>query len=105
MTTTIPALDIRGTVELPTGRTTFQKTGRGFGNISNGGKFDRQQRRHVIPADPKTPAQITRRVKLAAATNAWHSLTTPEKKAARMRGAARSITGFNQFISEYMKAP
>jgi len=95
-------LDIRGTIGTATGKVVYQKTAAGMGNISNGGRWDRQKRAHVIPIDPQTPAQLARRARMRAANLAWQALPQQERENAEKRARARNITGYNQFISEYL---
>ena len=103
-------LDIRGTVtECPpitptTGeKVVYQKTGKGFGNISNGGRYDRQRRRYVIPADPRTAAQLARRAKFASAIATWQVMSEEQRDEWKAQAQKRKISSFNAFISAYMK--
>jgi hypothetical protein len=98
-----PALEIRGTVSTPTGKVVYQKVGRGFGNIANGRRYNWQQRRHVIPIDPKTTAQLAQRAKLRAANAAWHLLTPSEKSAFVTQAKQRGITTYNAYLSWHMQ--
>lgn len=100
----ITALDLRGTLKIGLQKRTFQKVRAGLGNISNGGRFDRQERAHVIPLDPNTALQQQNRARLAAATAAWHLLTTIQKDNYKKLAGKRQISGFNYFISGYIKA-
>lgn len=52
------------------------------------------------PSGTPRPAQVARRNAYAAASDAWNLLTTPEKAAWTLTGAALKITGFNAFISD-----
>jgi hypothetical protein len=61
-------------------------------------------RRHVIPFDPRSLKQQAQRQRLRAATLSWHTLSPGEKAAANERAKARQITGFNQWVSEYILA-
>lgn len=105
-----PAIDLHGTLTEPdpqnpaqSVKVVYQTTAPGAGNISNGGKFDRQRRAHVIPKDPKTPAQLQRRARMAAAVAAW-KLATPEDRSAYAEAARiRRITVCNAFISAFLR--
>lgn len=99
-------LDIRGTITLENppaggspGRYVFQRVGQGFGNLPGGDGYDMQIRRHVIPADPQTPAQLARRAAFAAAVASWHAATPEERETARQLAESRGITLFNAWLS------
>lgn len=103
-------LDIRGTVtECPPvtqatcEKVVYQKVRAGLGNISNGGRFDRQRRRYVIPADPHTPAQLARRAKFANAIATWKTMSDEQRKAWKPQAKSRNISSFNAFISAYLR--
>jgi hypothetical protein len=59
-------------------------------------------RRYVIPKNPNTPAQKSRRELFAEAVNKWQNL--PEHKKSRWNNDARNqaISGYNLFISVYL---
>lgn len=61
-----------------------------------------QRRRHVVPFNPKTPAQTTRRNKFADAVTAWQLLPLTEKVQYGRRASKQARTGYNLFISEYL---
>lgn len=102
------ALDVRGTLYLqdppdglPPGRYTFQKTAAGHGNIEGFAHADMQLRRHVVPADPKTSAQLARRTAFAAAVASWHAATQEQREAVRPLAERRQISLFNAWISTH----
>ncbi len=103
-------LDIRGTLQEPdpanpaqSVKVVYQKVAPGAGNISNGGAFDRQRRAHVVPTDPKTPAQVARRTKMAAAVEAWHNASPENRRAYAEAAKVRRISIFNAFISHFLR--
>lgn len=59
-------------------------------------------RAHVVPRDPKTPAQLDRRRRLRAAVDAWRALPDPEKETWRKRAARSERTGYHLFLTEFM---
>lgn len=63
----------------------------------------RKVRAHVIPADPKTPAQMQRRAHMRAGVLLWQAMPPSEKEAWRAEGKTRQITGFNAFTSWHLK--
>lgn len=98
------ALEYTGTVDTPTGKVTFQRVRAGFGNLRGFGAYNLQMRAHVIPADPKTPAQLQRRAIMALAVAAWKA-AAPEVKALFVPAAkARNITPYMAFVSQYLKS-
>ncbi|HOP63035.1 MAG TPA: hypothetical protein PK358_04605 [Spirochaetota bacterium] len=68
-------------------------------------------RAHVIPRNPDTAAQRKNRNSFAGAVKAWQLLPEDEKKewnskAAQLRRKGKTgKTGYNVFMSEYMKNP
>lgn len=104
------ALDIRGTVTecepMPSPvceKVVYQGTAPGAGNISHGGQFDRQRRAYVIPTDPRTPAQVTRRSYFADAVASWQSLSPDAKDAWKQAGKSRNLPGYSAFLSAYLR--
>lgn len=85
------------------GNRVIQRVRPGLGNISNGGKWDLQDRARVSPSTPPTPAQLAQRARMAAAVAAWHALTIEQKKTYNERASSRAVAGFNLFLSEYMR--
>lgn len=85
------------------GNRVIQRVRPGLGNISNGDKWDLQDRALVSPAVPPTPAQLARRAQFAAAVAAWQAMSLEQQKKYKERAHARAISGFNLFLSEYMK--
>ncbi|HEY1405300.1 MAG TPA: hypothetical protein VF857_01700 [Spirochaetota bacterium] len=60
-------------------------------------------RRYVVPANPDTPAQRSRRELFAAAVLSWQSLAPYKKAQWNYRAGTRVLSGYNMFISSRMK--
>lgn len=87
----------------PFGRYVYQRVKPGAGNVSGYPGLTLQLRAHVIPLDPKTPAQIARRDLMRSAVARWHTLTTQDKDPYKITAEKRQITVFNAFISDTLK--
>jgi hypothetical protein len=103
-------LDIRGTVTecppvapLTCEKVVYQAVRAGLGNISNGGRYDRQRRAWVKPYDPMTPAQLARRSKFAEAVATWQVMSAEQKKAWKTDAKNKSISTFSAYISAFMR--
>jgi len=59
-------------------------------------------RAHVVPRDPKTPAQLDRRSHFRAAVAAWRALPISEKEKWRKRASRTEHTGYHLFLTEFM---
>lgn len=81
----------------------YQRVGKFFGNIPTRRRYGLQLRRHVIPADPQTPAQLARRQLFADAILAWRALSPAEKKEWTVRGRGRALPGYQFFLSTVLK--
>lgn len=84
------------------GRYTYQRVAPGLGNVAANTERGLQLRRHVIPLDPKTPAQIARRALMRAAVTFWRSSTSLEKAKWERDAKNRSISIFNACVSDIM---
>lgn len=111
-TTKYPWLDARGSLNwtdyINTGevrRVVFQATGARGSNLTSPLGKPRQVRRHVIPKDPRTPAQIAQRNQLKQAMLAWQALTEPEKQTWRNKAKGQPLTGCMLFVSQYRQPP
>ena len=60
-------------------------------------------RKYRKPKDPRTKKQIRYRRKFKKALNEWKNLTKEEKEKYKQSAKDLSITGFNLFISKYLK--
>ncbi|HPS58893.1 MAG TPA: hypothetical protein PK514_12375 [Spirochaetota bacterium] len=66
--------------------------------------FDRQYARsRVTPRNPNTASQVFVRRTFGDAVRAWQALDDDRKRKFNKKGRMRSISGYNLFISEYMK--
>lgn len=81
----------------------IQRVPAGTGNVTSDPTGSLQIRRHVVGIDPNTPAQQANRAKVKAAVPMWHALTAEEKKAWRVKGEPRRISGFNAFLSAALR--
>lgn len=63
-------------------------------------KFARQK---PIPSDPKSPDQLTQRIRYQEAVAAWNALATEEKEA--WRGKCRGLTAYQCFIRSELRKP
>jgi len=104
------AFDIRGTLSITTSgvspvtsKVVFQKCHPDSATHFVGNHSPRMMRAHVIPFDPKSPAQMMQRNKMRLAVAAWHILPNEARYGWQEEGKMRSISGFNAFISDYMK--
>jgi hypothetical protein len=87
----------------PLRKWTYQRVGKGFGNIRKSGAQDLQLRRCVVPFDPMTPAQISRRIAFAAAIAQWQTLTVEQKQSMAARARAHGLPIYGFFLSETLK--
>jgi hypothetical protein len=104
------AISLHGTLSgvpfgtsLPDGKYVYQKVAPGLGNDPTDTTATQQIRRHVVPQDPQTPAQLVQRAKMLAAMNAWRALSPEAVADWRMRAKHRSTTGFHFFISQHLR--
>lgn len=88
----------------PCGRYVYQLTHPGGGNVPGDPTGRLQLRRWVIPADPRTPPQLARRVAFAAAVAAWQSMPQEAKDSWRTPGKARNLPAYHAFLSAYLAA-
>jgi len=58
---------------------------------------------YYFPSNPRTPSQQANRQKFANAVHAWQSLTEEQKKVYNERAKGKNLSGYNLFISEYMR--
>lgn len=104
--TSYHSLTLRGTITECTPadppactKVVYQKVAPGKGNLPGTGDYAYQRRRHVIPADPRTPAQVARRATFAAAVTEWQAMTDDQRRAWRAAAAGLAISGYNLYIS------
>lgn len=96
----VPQLD----PQAPPVRMVMQRTGAGFGNVEGIPGATLQLRAHVVPYDPKTPAQLARRALFADAQAAWYALDPAERATWTADAAPLSLTGRQLFTRSYMAA-
>jgi hypothetical protein len=61
-------------------------------------------RKHVIPVNPDTPEQRSNRNRFALAVKAWRETPADEKKKWNLKAKRKGKTGYNYFLSQYMKS-
>ena len=88
---------------LPHGKYVFQRVAPGKGNLPDRPALDLQLRRHVIPLDPMTPAQIARRDLFRAAVARWRSPIGDDMDRWHLIARRRSIPLFNACLSDILK--
>ena len=88
---------------LPFGKYVFQRVSPGTGNLPDRPRLDLQLRRHVIPYDPMTPAQITRRDLFRAAVGRWRAPIGDDLDRWELIAHSRNIPLFNAALSDILK--
>ena len=88
---------------LPFGKYVFQRVAPGKGNLPDRKALDLQLRRHVIPIDPMTPAQIARRDLFRAAVARWRAPMGDDLDRWELIAQKRSIPLFNACLSDILK--
>jgi len=83
----------------PCGLWVFQGVRAGLGNIPGYPKKDRQIRRYVRPADPKTPPQLFRRNLFRAAIQIWNEMSPAEQKVWQLRADYKRVSGICAWLS------
>jgi hypothetical protein len=96
-------LNVRGTLRIGTGKVVYQKTFDYLNNRRTFGGKPIQIRAHVIPFDPKTPAQISQRSKLAQAVAEWHTATPEQRQQYAYKARSKKISVYMAFIGETMR--
>lgn len=91
-----------GTVDPPV-KMVFQRVRAGLGNAGKFGSMDVQLRQHVIPADPKTAAQIARRDLMRAAVARYRAMTGIDLDPFKKTAEKRRISVFNAVVSDTLK--
>jgi hypothetical protein len=90
-----------GTIE----RVVIQRAGRRYGNgrVLNG-RYQLQVRRHVETIkDRRSGPQLIRRSRFQEGVAAWKAMTEEERKPWKTRANRQSRTGYNLFLSEWMR--
>lgn len=104
------ALDIKGTLTLcddadctTSHKVVFQGCSAASANYFVGNHQPRMMRAYVIPYDPKTGPQLARRQKFRDGATAWDALAPSIKNQWKAAGSARGLTGYNVFMSEFLR--
>jgi len=84
-------------------RVVYQSVAPGTGNLPGDGTYNKQRRRHVMPADPKTPAQMSHRAAFAAAVAAWHMMPTNERDLWLPAAKQKGLSTFNAYLSATLR--
>ena len=87
---------------LPLGKYVFQRVRPGYGNLIDRPRLDLQLRRHVVPTDPKTVAQMARRALFAAAVARWRAPIGDDMERWSTTAQNRSIPVFNAALSDVL---
>jgi len=59
--------------------------------------------RHYVPSYSSSPAIVASRISFASAISAWRALSAPDKEFYETWGKKYKMSGYNKYISEYMK--
>lgn len=94
------ALGLRGKI----GNEVIQGVAPGLGNVLTDPTRRTLLRRHVVPTDPQTPAQLACRARHAAATVAWRELQPAAVKWWNDLAIDQGMTGYAAFLSHVLKA-
>lgn len=89
--------------QAPPVRMVLQRTAPGLGNVEGARERRLQLRAHVIPADPRTPAQLAQRAAFAAAQTAFYALSPGDRDALRAPAALANLTARQYFTREFLK--
>jgi hypothetical protein len=82
----------------------FQRVAPGLGNIQGDASRTLQNRAYVKPTDRHTPAQLAQRMKMRDAVASWHTIDPDLKATYRARAKPLNMTGFNLYISTYLRS-
>jgi hypothetical protein len=69
------------------------------------GKLQTEKLPFYYKGSGNTEEQLALRLKFGSAILAWQALTYEEKQPWRVRAYSRHMTGYNAFISDFMKTP
>lgn len=82
----------------------IQRVQPGLGNVNGFQDRSLQLRTHVIPADPRSPAQLACRAKFAAAMAEWKNMGAAERKYWIDLGNKSAISGMNAYTRYKLRA-
>ena len=74
-----------------------------YARVDTPGGREIVRKRHMWPVNPQTVAQQARRIVFANGVQAWRDLTDEQRSAYNIAGNKKAITGYNLFLSEYLK--
>lgn len=81
----------------------IQRVAPGRGNVPEVRRRNIQLRRHVIPADPRSPMQLARRARMRAAVAEWQAMSQDARSTWNKRAARKARAGFQLFISARLR--
>lgn len=84
----------------PMGKYVYQRVRPGLGNVASSPDASLQCRLHVVPLDPRTPAQLARRDHLRAAVVRWHETPVQDRGIWQALADRKNITLFNASVSD-----
>lgn len=87
----------------PAGRYVYQRCASGTGNIPSDDTGRSMVRRHVYPTNPRTPAQMAHRGRMAAAVRAWHAATPAERASYAPAASKRGLSAYHLFVADYIR--
>lgn len=87
----------------PRQRMVYQRVLPPQANAGMVGQYGLQLRRHVIPADPRSPAQVARREQFANAVAAWQQLSPAEKVVWQRAARNKQMSGYNHFLGSWLR--
>jgi hypothetical protein len=90
---------------LQIGNRVYQRTKAGLGNVPSDPSRTLQNRAYVAHPNSSTPAQIARRQKFRAAAFSWRDQSPATQADYEQRASTRGVTGYNLWISEYLRRP
>ena len=83
----------------------FHRLSGNMGRIVHYNRYGQQYCRiHVIPANPRTECQQAVRATFAEAVHSWQQLDSVEKARYNRKARYKKYTGYNLYISTFMKA-
>ncbi len=87
----------------PVQRLVYQRCRPENANAGQVGQKGLMLRKYVIPADPRTAAQLDRREQFANAVNAWQQLPQIERAAWQRAARNKQMSGYNHFLSSWLR--
>lgn len=81
----------------------YQKCPVQFSNLPHPPHYGYQRRRNFVPANPRTPAQQSRRALFRNAVSSWRAMSAASRRPWNVRASRLRMSGFNLWISSYLK--